>query len=84
MICCTNSEEPSLSTTKGFARNCKSHVMPSANKFKSKEAGEDSDTGLSSLHSSTSSDEGNVTVVSNDNNGDVTGIAEDGDFGTLV
>ena len=41
--------------------------------------------GLSSLHSSTSSDEGNNTVVSNSNsNGGVAGIAEDGDFGTLV
>ena len=38
--------------------------------------------GLSSLHSSTSSDEGNNTVVNN--SGGVTGIAQDGDFGTLV
>ena len=44
------SEEPSLlSSTKDVTKNCKSrHVMPSANKFKSKTsaaAGEDSDTG---------------------------------------
>ena len=41
------SEEPSLST-KDVAKNCKSHVMPSAAKFKSKAhaaAGDDSDTG---------------------------------------
>ena len=95
-------------STKDVAKNCKSHVMPSAAKFKSKAsavAGDDSDTGsreigqvlgqddrqeneitaflvtgLSSLHSSTSSDEGNTVV----NNSGVTGIAEDGDFGTLV
>ena len=83
-----------MSTAKEVAKSCKSHhhVMPSANKFKGKTsavaaAGEDSDTGLSSLHSSTSSDEGNVTVVSGnggDGEGGVAGIAEDGDFGTLV
>ena len=83
-----------MSTAKEVAKSCKSHhhhvhVMPSANKFKSKTssaaaAGEDSDTGLSSLHSSTSSDEGNVTVVSGKGDGGVAGIAEDGDFGTLV
>jgi len=88
------SEEPSLlSSTKDVTKNCKSrHVMPSANKFKSKTsaaAGEDSDTGLSSLHSSTSSDDGNNTVVNStvgnsSKDGGVTGIAEDGDFGTLV
>ena len=82
-----NSEEPSLSTAKGSAAK-KYHVMPSANKFKGKTsssaAGEDSDTGLSSLHSSTSSDEGNATVVPNNSNGGVAGVAEDGDFGTLV
>ena len=83
-----NSEEPSLSTAKGSAAK-KYHVMPSANKFKGKNsssaAGEDSDTGLSSLHSSTSSDEGNTTVVgSNSSNDGVAGVAEDGDFGTLV
>ena len=45
--------------------------------------------GLSSLHSSTSSDDGNntvvnSTVVNSSKDGGVTGIAEDGDFGTLV
>lgn len=45
--------------------------------------------GLSSLHSSTSSDDGNNTVVNStvgnsSKDGGVTGIAEDGDFGTLV
>ena len=76
-----------MSTAKGNVAK-KYHVMPSANKFKGKNssttAGEDSDTGLSSLHSSTSSDEGNTTVVGNSSNDGVAGVAEDGDFGTLV